>query len=391
MFKFAICEAHDILELNETKEYTLTSTFLVEQILTIQLNSNASKLWQLLYTRSRFNKNLEITISFKELAELLSRSTRSIHRYVDELVNKGFLVIHNNFYANGGKSVNTFLVRFPKNIIEKGKQQKTRITKTPNESERLTNETSSLTTFHTSSSVDTNDNNEVEAKSGEANLRRTRTLTHINDKSVIRSNDNTVIFYNNINNNTNNNVVSLNSKNQEQANLLDLKNQLLFTTNLCKQAEHEWVSEKDPVKKYILFKKFSTLDATCIIKQNQIDSLNETIRINSIVSSIKVELNTSAHFINNLKGGRQLPHKLVVSIESHVKKLQLLHNHNMIVNEVIYEIRFGTLVYGIHDKNELDILHATNIAIKLIKESKWRTPVAFFEKVNKLYLQHNVQ
>ena len=59
------CKAEDIKAINQQKEYTLISTRLLQLLFSDQrLNDHAIKCWQLLFNKSRFHPNLEITISY---------------------------------------------------------------------------------------------------------------------------------------------------------------------------------------------------------------------------------------------------------------------------------------------------------------------------------------
>lgn len=99
------CSASDIQAINQTKEYTLTATYLLETVIKdTSLNAQAQKLWQLLFTRARFHENLEVTLSHKELALELNRSTRTIARYVQVLCDTGYLLVKPNF-NDGGQGV----------------------------------------------------------------------------------------------------------------------------------------------------------------------------------------------------------------------------------------------------------------------------------------------
>ena len=124
----AICTAQDICELNKTKEYTLTASFLLERVLTdTSLNGQASKVWQILFNKARFHPNLEVQIAYGYLAKLLGKSIRTIHRCVTTLIDNNYLEIKHNYSSdNGSQLPNTIRVRFPSDEILKAKQTKDR-------------------------------------------------------------------------------------------------------------------------------------------------------------------------------------------------------------------------------------------------------------------------
>jgi hypothetical protein len=51
------------------------------------------------------------------------------------------------------------------------------------------------------------------------------------------------------------------------------------------------------------------------------------------------------------------------------------------VNEVVHEVRFGTLSKKSLKGKDLTVEHAVNIALKLVKENRWQTPTAFVEAI----------
>jgi hypothetical protein len=46
----------------------------------------------------------------------------------------------------------------------------------------------------------------------------------------------------------------------------------------------------------------------------------------------------------------------------------------VLINEIVFEIRFGSLVKSQDKKDPLDIEMAVNIALKLVREGRWSTP-----------------
>lgn len=50
---------------------------------------------------------------------------------------------------------------------------------------------------------------------------------------------------------------------------------------------------------------------------------------------------------------------------------------NGLTNEIVFEIRFGSLMKCNRTKDALSIDNAVNIALKLVREKRWTTPVLF--------------
>lgn len=122
------CDAIDIFDLNKKKEYTLTATCILENVLTNpNLNAQTAKLWQVLFNKAKFNSNLEVKISYAALAKSLHRSCRSISRYVKTLVKEGYLLVDENFSRDGSQQSNTLSVRIPNIVVEEVKGKKDRV------------------------------------------------------------------------------------------------------------------------------------------------------------------------------------------------------------------------------------------------------------------------
>jgi hypothetical protein len=97
-----------LLELTETKTYTVAVTYLLQKIMTDRrLIGRSAQLWKYLYTLAAKNKDLIINISIKKLAEQFCYSERTIRRYMDSLRKWGYLCATPNFNKNG-QTVNTF-------------------------------------------------------------------------------------------------------------------------------------------------------------------------------------------------------------------------------------------------------------------------------------------
>lgn len=110
---------HDLLALTETKEYTAFSTALLESILTHpRLSGKSAQLWQILYSKARFDSELKVCVSVEHLAELLLKSLRQTQRYISLLESLGFLLVEYNFREKSrGQLSNTFYIRVPEELL----------------------------------------------------------------------------------------------------------------------------------------------------------------------------------------------------------------------------------------------------------------------------------
>src|SRR5262245_50561321 len=123
---YSVSQAETIRKLNETKQYTLMATALLERVLTdSKLTPFAAKLWEYLYTKAVMNNMLSVKIKYKDLAKKFDRSERSMKRYVDNLKENGYLYVESNFHYHGQRA-NTFYLRVPENVLKLLEQTKDR-------------------------------------------------------------------------------------------------------------------------------------------------------------------------------------------------------------------------------------------------------------------------
>lgn len=376
------CSAEDIIEVNKTKEYTLTSTLLLEKLLTdTSITANAIKLWQLLFNKAKYSSNLEIKISVQYMAKLLNKSSRTIFRYIKQLVEKGYLIVSNNFNSHGGQGVNSFYLRAPKNTIKQIQQTKDRAKK------------------------------EVDAKTPSAHTgihSLFRKNNPISDKLDREGDDKDVTQYNNIINITNNNNVSI-GKTKTVVNKLNYESCLETSTDvvvnhnieeneklicdkekainlllpLCKEKEKLWLNATDFQSKLSYNKEFRAIST-------QIDCLRAEIDYLKKISSRKIErkqeeqaLSLNPLYSYQLSGERpisssyyqQIKNKLTTVCKDAISRTKLL-------NEIIFEIRFGSLVKNSMTQNQNSIERAANIALKLVREGRWTTPTLLENKFN---------
>ena len=361
------CAVEDILLLNKTKEYTLTATFLLDTILTdTKLNAHAAKLWQLLFSKAKFHPNLEIKISYIELGQILSKSIRTINRYIATLTKNGYLCKLNNYHSNGGQTINTLYIRFPQQMIEQAKQAKDR---------------KCLEGVTTAKSLKT--------PTFDVNIDRGGDVTNGRHKDNI----------DNKNNNKNNNaVVCLVPKTNAVIGTTEGKNksnihaeiteveklkqhiatQKEFLENITSHrliAEKAWLSERDLQQMVINQAKFGQLDATYQLEQGRLQQLEKKLQRMEISLARENKLTKDKQYISNREGKRVISPFVFKLLE---KNLYAFYSDSFhvakLLNEIIYEVRFGSLRFSKTTGTEISIPHAINIALKLVRECRWQTP-----------------
>jgi hypothetical protein len=411
------CTAQDIFELNKTKEYLLTASCLLERVTTDpNLNAQAAMLWQILFNKAKFTRKLEVQITYSYLAKMLGKSTRTIQRHVKTLANNNYLVIKNNYLDNGGQIANTILVRFPADKIQDAKQTKDRI-KPHFENEKIPSnqESSYKQTLNDIPQDKEKVVSNVKKCLGSSVFHVEHKKTHKNDdKSDIVEGDKNVVQNNNINKinkNIKNNIPNK-SIGKQQKDQSDVVPSTKFTdknkpTQISSTEElHQEISElknefkakqktQVRLKQLIAIATKEELDAYQNKTQLPYEKMqaNNQLRTDFDICEMKLEylqknINEKEKLLKNQKtieedisymttkeGPRPISpftfKRLNKSLENlgyqDIDKIKL-------INEIIYEARFGSLINTNTTLTEMPIERSINIALKLVRENRWCTP-----------------
>ena len=414
------CNANEIIELNNCKEYTLTATPLLDLLLNDpNLTAQSSKLWQLLYNKARFNSEFKIKISYGFLGKRLNKSTRTIQRYVTTLVNFGYLVKAKNYRDNGGQTTNTIFVRFPEHKISLAKLAKDRVS-TAQAIKLEESEPNNFLPIEKIENVSTHPQPLINAKQP--------TVSIESDKDVVPPHDIAVVHYNNIKiNNNNNNVVSSSrfenaqitktkiATNNPENNSHDIektelsvkeqieiyKLQLAQVTAQYEAAKQDFNQEtsnayktSDPNEtncfslskphkiddKYRnnIFEKMqimNSLDSQKIYFENKVEYLTKILAKEQNKNNLQDKITNDPYFIANKPGKRKIDTSMFLRIYNKLSACGIDNsNKNRLMNEILFECRFGSLVKSNITKQEMSLENSLNIAVKLFKENRWSTP-----------------
>jgi|GEM_PF-3038289 len=419
------CSVNDIKYVNQRKEYTLISTRLLQYLFTDpNINAQATKCWQLLFNKARFHPNLEITISYTTIAKELGRSKRSVMRYIKILVVNGYLKTIANFTGQDGKAPNTLLVRFPSMVMEKVKASKDRtfnknissFTELKNNHDRNQNEASSekdceinmeehlfeiiqeeqLSTVPADdlaaskktlwSSSESMTNSDIKSVQSEVHKKEEDELEALVPVLSPTPSDKTGTQNNNIKENNNNNiVVSSTDKNQTSSTIEEKIHQLeAKKTELEKLDREEGLKLsqlEDHIALYDHLQYLGSIRSKISFIQEEIDKLRKlTVSSNKITSEGNI-LQTQLKNILNKPGGNSIS---VFTFKRLVKTLESFgysgNSLNCLINEIIFEVKFGSLTRSNQTGTILNTDHAVNIALKLVREKRWTTPI-FFKKI----------
>jgi len=395
-----ICEAKDILEVNASKEYTLICSNLLQRVLTDNaLNAGAVKLWQILFNKSKFDKNLEVRISYNRLAEIMNKSIRTIYRHIGTLKDCGYLLIQSNYSPNKSQEVNTFMVRFPKSIIDETKKQKDRQTPLP---EKVIREVIENTSSVSQTYAEEHTKENKQTAHGDTLCK--------NDKNVRGGADKDDIQYNtisediNINNNNRSSIavneptktfVVDNAKNSEKEEVvLDELKQTIAEQKLvlhqCREnrdrINKQWANAMQSGYDATIMKKiqssYALADTKYIQEKTKLDMLLQQFEKHQGKEEKLITIATNKTYMLEKSGER------IVSISIFKRLIRALEmlgydekKQSILANEIIFSVRFGNLIKSTKDNKPLPVGFAVSIATKLVREGRWTTPVMFGKAV----------
>lgn len=363
-----IQSSNEILNLNESKEYTLLATSLTKHLLLDKnLSSTEKNIWIWFYQFAKLNEALEVNFPYSEIAENFGISRRTVERCIANLISNSYLKIKANKARGGRKSINSFFLCFPKSAINKIKQEPDRKSK------------------------------------------------YFCDKNVVPSADKNVGAYNNkIQENTNNNIVVnflddsdgrlaeppqvstySSTENQDQTISEKEKTSKMQSSSQLKQEINDLESTKTKIEDKVnaLYQKMNVTGDTTLFQQ--IQSLNHQvssyeIKINQLKTKIKAQQheqllnnrlqNTDWLFKKLCKGAGLSP-----ALPKHIKqKLSLLKiakdKKSRLTNEILYAITQGSLRKTL-DGQDMPANKGINIGFKLIRENRWQTPDGFLDLI----------
>lgn len=431
------CLPEDIIDVNRHKEYTLISTDLLESVLTdTRLNAQTTKLWQILFNKARYNPSLEIKISYSYLGKKLGKSTRTIARYIDSLQSSGYLVVKHNFDKNGSQRPSTISVRVPEFSIKHAKKRKDRPTKNSlDTNETLMQETenlmfkdcnrlpllkqppvdvtvkqeisesinvlcgtleSNLVESHTTQQFPEDVNILPESaftiKMERSNCRNKNmnvpkiqeqeTVKHaiIQDKNDRGGYDINVIQNNinlkEINKNNNNTVVPFFQNEEQKTKRTSLEEEINLLEKRLTEGTKQLNGIKDHGLLYQQIRKNSELEATLHLARIALERLDKEIKVTKSDAEATNTLASDYAFMTNKMGNRPLSQftikRLIRALVAYGYQGNAL---NCLINEIVFEIRFGSLINCNKTKTPLSIDNAVNISLKLVRENRWSTPV----------------
>jgi len=371
------CNAEEIRQVNQQKEYTLISTQLLQCLYQDRrLNDHVIKCWQLLFNKSRFHANLEVTISYSNLAQELGKSKRTIIRYIQTLFEHGYLgkIHHEN--QRSGKLPNTLLIRVPQALIDRVKDTKDRgVVQHPKS-------TIPRVTVRPEEARSTVSKGEIAAGSAEPEAhrdviafpmvgpsrRRYRASSGRTAVTPLTSgpSDNPVTQKANKSKNNNNTVV-------EDRNLQKLKAKLIDLGELIKAESYKLKAmNQDRAGTIQQLEHLQLLESQATFIHHEIARLEKQNLQHQTAEKENNQIQTTLAQANiapvNPFSLKRL-HKSLRTLGFAGAALDHL------THEIVFEIRMGSLRKSNITGLPLSEDHALNVALKLIREKRWSTPV----------------
>jgi hypothetical protein len=403
--KDKVLGAEEIKNLNETKQYTLIATGLLESLITDpNLTASSVKLWEYLYTKAIVNNKLSIKIKYKDLAQKFSRNERTIKRYVENLKAYGYLEVKSNYYQQGQRA-NTFYLKLPQTVISSIQSTKDR--KKPSHTE-----TSDISSHFPDSKIISPDVCNIELDSDNTT---TKGRIFTDDKTVILDHDINVLPNNNIKKDiilNNNSVVvdstytykndrldsemsaltksSLNNEPYVETTTILGADKIVHESEVLRETQSVLDKDNDEAIDEQEIKKLNTIISSLYTKMGmanpkekisifcEIQRLQASVTTITVLRTQKNILKPSSHVLGNTaetsSTERPLSNTDTLRIMKGIKSIIVDDNsQKKIFDEISYAIRYGSL--RVSQTGELlSISHAINISLKLLREKRWETP-----------------
>jgi hypothetical protein len=427
------CQANDIFEVNDKKEYTLLCTYIIEKTLkNKKLYAYSKDIWQYLYKQARFNNNLEIHISNKVIAKEFGKSIRTIQRYINSLIENGYLEIRAT-YKKRNNIISVFCIRVPLKLIDEIKNKENRkiyipIQKTSKYNKKTENNVSRkfisyekvkkrcsaqkftqydkiVASYIYNNNIYINNNipslkylefnntkpfvvfsskNKFEINFHSISQThpyfksaKTKTTSFPQQANVILENNLTKPFF------------KISSEKYNPKKLKEIKEKQLKSLKKHKAELNEaFLSESDQTKK---FKKLQALgqveaDYECIL--HELKRLIQQTEEQKAIKVFQEKLQTDHMFISSIakrKGNRLISKSAIKRISKTLELFGYKDKHKVqLINEIVFEVTFGSLVKSNFERGknvENNIDRSINIALKLIREKRWNTPSQFYSKI----------
>ena len=365
---------------NSNKRYVRLSTTIFQQTLIYSnLTRGASSLWLYLYSLSYHSKDTFYTISQYALADEFGVSRRQLSRYLKELKQQGFLITHT--YDEFDRYYTPYLFyecTIPESIESKLNQEKDR---KGNKGNKMKNERTEL-------------KQEESLPMQDESCLMGETLNVITHDKECHTEDPTHYIYNNNYNihcrdcyetpilEENNTIENENIQLAEISREVErLSLELNKAKTKLEGAEAIWIGNpcwdnyqaKNRLESIVL-----GLENDIKVSLTKQEIEKEKIKEEEGKKKVKESLTNDRYLVNNLPGNRIVPKGLMWWITKKLNSIGvLIKDLPKTLNEIVYSVRFGSLVNFKYTFNEMPLMRSINIALKLIKEGKWKDSIDY--------------
>jgi len=381
-------------EIWRTKEYRLFPTSVFSHIRNDEnLQEGAIICWITLFELSYFDKDWCIQISHKELSKYLgNKSERTIYRWLKQLTSFGYL----EMYKSRGE-IATYAVRFPAeavlDILKNTPDRKYSSTSQP-----IKKQFSEIKSQNCVRSVekDKPDKNSIPnslGKIGEVSTNKVcdkNVSTPMTNLTKSQDKSDTYSLYNNINTNINitsgktdpSNVVVDPEIIESEKNINALQQQLEEIEKNIHDVNQSLTKTLTPQQRMKNLEFYRKLDDRRFYIKNAMD-LKKRIKEENLQNKLVLQTlqEKPKHFVEQL-GLRPISEFQYHRLRKSLGDIGIPNEKiNQITNEVIFEIRFGSLKKCYKTQVEMSIDHAINVALKILREGRWEQPHGLVENI----------
>ncbi len=320
------CRENRIKYLNDTKEYTLiSSSVLLTLVEDHILSATCFRVWVALYNLSKFTDDLSVTISRKELSTKVRKSVSTISACIKQLKERGYVSVQMHNRAN------TYSLDIPENIF-------------------------------------------IELQCRPTRLSSKRSFSSLPSHKLEGSEDDSLYIYNKKNNNNKDSHGSDILRTDTDYSIFYLKKKSVDSVDAITELRDEVINKRlecvEALKSATTAKEMDTLlteDGTLSAHlqqyENTLEGLSPVIDINPTISGDAPEISLTKQELACIENG----------VSDHVSG----GAKQTIVSGIIYAITKGSLVTQKYNNQPYGILKAINIALKLVREGRWSSPLKY--------------
>jgi len=364
-----------------------------------KLSSSSYRIWHLIRAYAAFDtETYSTTLSQEFLAEQLDCSVKTITRAISEIKREGLIHVQNNVSKKTGMGANTYFIVFPEEAYAQTAEQADKTSPLPSIA-------IDIHAVKANKVIDSMCKNPIPRNCNSRSL----TMDNIDSNPPVK-NDVHNRDYNSREKNNKSVVVDIF---EEQSNSGDYSEETTHLERKVKQLitmRHELQNKKQQLEgqlkpfrqTYSSEKRIQRLkQALCGVKKendtslslnkkvselfhkrDQLDFQQEQItrQIDCLQTEIQQQqrhqkLHQDPRCIHQLEGQRKLSEQEMTFVFKKLSAFNLsAKRRNQLINEVIFETRFGSLVKNNQTQQENSIKRAINIGCKLIRAGQWGTP-----------------